>query len=58
MHLHRKLNKTKKVGLSTQHSKVDLIFHSPVPLIENYFFFSLLVNEVGVCVNDRVPYLA
>lgn len=62
MHLHRKLNKKKKVGLSTQHSKVDLIFHSPVPLIEEFyfilFFSSLLVNEVGMCVNDRVPYLA
>lgn len=24
--------------MSTQHSKVDLIFHSPVPLIEVFFF--------------------
>lgn len=49
----------KKVGSSTRHSKVDLIFHSPVPLIEDFLllFFNLLllVNEVGMCVNDRVP---
>lgn len=33
--------------------------HSPVPLTEEIFFlFALLVNEVGMCVNDRVPYLA
>lgn len=44
VHLHRKLNK-KKVGLSTQHSKVDLIFHSPVPLIENFYFFFLFAGE-------------
>lgn len=46
VHLHRKLNKKKKVGLSTQHSKVDLIFHSPVPLIEEfYFIFFLFAGE-------------
>lgn len=41
---------------------------SPVPPIEEvsffvfnvffFFYFALLVNEVGMCVNDRVPYLA
>lgn len=42
LHLHKKWKKkTKKkenVGSSTQHSKVDLISHSPVPLIEEIFF--------------------
>lgn len=58
--------KKKVVGSSTRHSKVDFILHNPVPLIEVFFFsyffvlnvmFALLVNEVGMCVNDRVPYL-
>lgn len=51
------IKKKKKVGSSAQHSKVDFIFRSPVPLIEE-IFFALLVNEAGMCVNDRVPYLA
>lgn len=57
--------KKKVVGSSTRHSKVDFMFHNPVPLIEFFFsfvfvlnvMFALLVNEVGMCVNDRVPYL-
>lgn len=37
--------------------KLIFISHSPVPLIEE-ILFALLVNEVGTCVNDRVPSLA
>lgn len=34
----KKTKKKENVGSSTQHSKVDLISHSPVPLIEEIFF--------------------
>lgn len=77
VHLHRNfkrkrykiMKKKTVVGSSTRHSKVDFIFHNPVPLIEGFCFvilsflfvlnvvFALLVNEVGMYVTDRVPYL-
>lgn len=60
VHLHKQTEgkiRITKTARPSRHSKVDLIFQSLVQLIEEIFLF-LLVNEVGMCVDNRVPSLA